>query len=295
MNKADSIIAFASWEERFRLGLDQIVAGAQPDRVLLYYFDEYAEWTAQNRASVRTTCEEAATEYVEQQLGVAAQADNWQKIREGLHSRVDPGTRVTVDLTTMPREIIWSVFWMLDLLGCEIDYAYFRPGSYGEWLSREPQRPRLVYKLSGITRLKARTALVVLAGYDVERTKQLMAFFEPEITLLGLQTLDKDPTNDERMRKQREQAERFPQDGRVECFSLDAYAADHGEGIVGKRIADYLESHNIIMSSLGPKLSAVSLYRLHRTNRATALAYAPSQEFNREYSLGIGEGVFGSL
>lgn len=222
-------------------------------------------------------------------------ADNWQRIRDDLRSRVGPGTQITVDLTTMPREIIWNVFWMLDLLGCKIDYSYFRPAGYGDWLSREPQRPRLIYKLSGITRLKARTALVVLAGYDVDRTKQLMAFFEPEITLLGLQTFDKDPTNDERMRKQREQAERFGQDGRVECFSLDAYAPDCGEEVVGRRIAAYLESHNIIMSSLGPKLSAVSLYRLHRTHRATALAYAPSKEFNQQYSHGIGEGVFGSV
>lgn len=295
MNSSECIITFGSWEDRFRLGFREIVAGTQPNQSLLYYFEESSALTEQNRADARKKCDEAQIECVERKLSVVSPAANWQTIRDDLRSRIGPGKRVTVDLTTMPREIIWSVFWMLDLLECSIHYTYFRPRGYGDWLSREPQRPRLIYKLSGITRLKARTALVILAGYDLDRTKQLIDFFEPEITLLGLQVFDKDPKNDDKMRKQQAQAERCARDRRVECFPVDAYASDCGQEVVRPRITPYLESHNLILSSLGPKLSAVSLYRLHRAHRTTALAYAPSQEFNLDYSHGIGDGVFGSL
>ena len=49
------------------------------------------------------------------------------------------------------------------------------------------------------------------------------------------------------------------------------------------------------MSSLGPKLSAVALYQIHKLHPSTALAYAPSQEYNREYSTGLGETFYGQV
>ena len=49
------------------------------------------------------------------------------------------------------------------------------------------------------------------------------------------------------------------------------------------------------MTSLGPKLSAIALYLLHRKYAGTSLVYAPSNEFNKDYSNGLGEAVTGML
>ena len=49
------------------------------------------------------------------------------------------------------------------------------------------------------------------------------------------------------------------------------------------------------MSSLGPKPSAIALYRLKKKYPQTSLAYTPSNEFNRDYSYGIGEKCTGQL
>jgi len=46
------------------------------------------------------------------------------------------------------------------------------------WLSRDPGKPRFVFKMSGLTKLGQPTALVILTGFDVQRTEQLIRFFE---------------------------------------------------------------------------------------------------------------------
>ena len=51
----------------------------------------------------------------------------------------------------------------------------------------------------------------------------------------------------------------------------------------------------MIMSSLGPKPSAVALYKVCRKIPQVALVYAPSKEFNKEYSYGIGRKIVGKL
>jgi hypothetical protein len=57
----------------------------------------------------------------------------------------------------MPRENIWTLFfWLLDMQKARTQYVYHRALGYGDWLSRDPQRPRLVYKLSGLARLSDR-------------------------------------------------------------------------------------------------------------------------------------------
>lgn len=121
---------------------------------------------------------------------------------------------------------------------------------------------------------------------------QLRTFFEPSHTLLGLQLVDGDSANGERMNEHRE---RFGREKDVEIFELDAYGSDNGEASILKQMKGFVDSHNVVMSSLGPKLSALALYRIQRAHPAVGLAYAPSREFNRGYSSGLAQSFEGEL
>jgi len=193
----------------------------------------------------------------------------------------------------LPRDMIWSVFWHLECRNIRVKYVYHQPQAYDKkWLSRDPGRPRLVYKLSGIARLGEKTTLLLLAGYDVERTNQIIQFFEPSQTLIGLQRSGGDSQNESHMERHRKHFGGMPG---VTLFDIDAYAEDHGEGAIVEQLTKSEFGGNVIMSSLGPKLSAVSLYRVQKTHPEFALAYAPSREFNRAYSHGIGNVFHGDL
>jgi hypothetical protein len=290
MSNPPILVTFASWEERFREGARRLISERGPYKALMYYLDAYSEWTDENRQLFVDVCETNGCQVECHQLQVTNPSHNWQRLRETILKSVSPRSDVIVDLTTMPREIIWLVFWFLDLQQVQVQYVYHRPDSYGEWLSRDPEKPRLVYKMSGFAKLGARTALLVLAGYDVDRTQQLVAFFEPAVLLLGLQKQNRDKVNAERMQRLKE---RFKDDPSTRVFEVDAFSNDHGQSVIESQVAELLKSHNIIMSSLGPKLSAVSMYRICRTYPEIGLAYAPSREFNINYSKGIGEAIEG--
>ena len=121
-------------------------------------------------------------------LSFGSPRDSWKDLRERIEKAVVSDDLITLDISTMPREVIWSVCHMLSQRRALIQYIYNKPNKYGDWLSRDPGRPRLLYRLAGIQNPGRPTALVVQTGYDVERVKQLVRFYEPDKLLLGLQT-----------------------------------------------------------------------------------------------------------
>ena len=293
MTSAPILITYASWEDRFREGSLRLIREHTPQKVLMYFFDGYVDMSKENRKKVAEFCQARRIRLLDRELRVTDKASdsvaNWKTLRDTILENIPEKSEVIVDFSTMPREVIWTLFWLLDLRQTVIHYVYHRPQDYGEWLSRDPQRPRLVYKMSGLSKLGARTVLMVLAGYDVDRVQQLRLFFEPAVTLLGLQEPDRDTARME------QHVKRFGSDSTVKLFKLNAFAKDHGQSAIEVQVEPYIDSHNVIMSSLGPKLSAVSLYRIHQRHPEIGLVYAPAREFNEEYSTGIGEAIKGIL
>lgn len=293
MQACDLLITCASWEERFGIGLAHDLESYRPAGVFMFYLDQYEEWSAEARINVSAMCAERQITLRQRRLNWDQPATNWRALRECLLASDLKATRVVVDLTTMPREVIWAILWLLEYRAASIHYVYHRPQSYNsDWLSRDPGKPRLVYKMGGVARLGARTALVSLAGFDRERTGQLIQHFEPSVTLLGLQHSDGDAQNDARMRAHADYVKQFRS---AETFAVNAYAADHGQAAIERAIEKHLNSHNLILSSLGPKLSAVALYRIHRRFPDVGLAYAPSREYNQAYSAGLQTSYDGAL
>jgi hypothetical protein len=82
---------------------------------------------------------------------------------------------------------------------------------------------------------------------------------------------------------------------RIRSFLVDAYSADHGRSELEAQIRSHIGSANVIMASLGPKITAVALYQIHATHPETTLVYAPSGEYNHSYSMGIGETSYGII
>ena len=78
-------------------------------------------------------------------------------------------------------------------------------------------------------------------------------------------------------------------------FELDAYGGDRGLAAVRKQLDGIGSRFNVIMSSLGPKLTAVALYKLQRVRPEAGLVYAPATEFSATYSFGIGHAFWGEM
>ena len=287
-----TLLAFASWEDRFSLGVLKDLNNHPCDQIVVFFFSTYADRTLDSRDTVRTECHSRDVKYDEIELDPTLPHGNLRVIHAAIN-RFRADAPIVVDISTMPREVIWYIFWISEERPTPLRYCYHSPRTYSDdWLSRDPGRPRLVHKLSGIALPQARTALLVAVGYDIQRVSQLIRFFEPSKLLIALQGDSPFPANDDFMR-------RYVDELRVSdtctTFPIDAFGDDHGYRSFYDKLNGVVDDHNVILSSLGPKLTAISLYLIRRQWPQVGLVYAPASEFNTEYSRGIGKSFQGTL
>jgi len=274
------LITVGSWEERFKLGYRRIIEEHDISDVLLFSFKEYAKCNKDNLEHTREI-----KDYKHVTLSFGDPRDSWFKVVEAI-SEYDHKD-IVFDITTSPRDVIWTVLNLIEEQADEIKCIYNKPEEYGKWLSRNPGKPRIVYKLGGELQLGWPTKLLILPGYDAERVKQLIETFEPVETILGCHGGDSHENQERRVTK--EKIKSCEPD--VRDFEFDAYSKDYGFEKIVSETELLFKGSNVIMASLGPKVTSIPLYVIHKKFLNSSLVYTPSNEFNRYYSKGLGENV----
>ena len=296
MKKCELLITFASWEDRFRLGFERNMDNANFREVLVFYFGSYASRTKENREMVDAVCKRKNIRCNPVKLDIDKPADNWRTVLKNIELILADFNEILIDISTMPRETIWYVLWMLEQNNLKTRYVYHSPKDYGEdWLSRDPRPPRLVYKLSGVAKPSTKTALLVTVGFDPPRAERLIWRYEPAKLLIGVQSSSQFPRNDKMMEVYHDTINKYKKEYDCKIFELDAFIEDRGMAMIQDVLEPLGSSYNIIMSSLGPKLTAITLYTLQRQREEIGLVYAPSNQFNQEYSSGIGNCFEGTV
>jgi hypothetical protein len=292
MANIDAVIAVAGWEERFEEGLRLDLDSYRPSKLLVFVFKEYLADTKRRRADISDFAKARKVEYKE----VAVKRDPiqlWTAVRDTFSEREWSQGSAVVDISTMPREVIWWTFSWLRSSHSEIRYVYYKPRSYAtDWLTRDTDQPRLVYQHSGVSEFGKHTCLLLLSGFDNDRAAQMIQFFEPRLVLVGQQSGTQYDNQVKNAEQSKRLLERTPH---ITFFDVDAYSSDHGLAAIENIISGKLAEFNIVAASLGPKPSAVALYQLYLKHPEIALAYAPSRQFNPKYSAGIGDCVQGVL
>jgi hypothetical protein len=272
------LITFGSWEDRFRLGYKRLIEKHNISKVIVFYFDEYYERSKENVKAAKhiKNCDLVP-------LSISKPAESFSCIIQTL-GKCDT-SNVIFDITTATRDVIWIVLNFIEHTSKNLICVYHQPAGYGDWLSHNPGKPRIVYKLGGELELGWPTKLLVLSGYDIERVRQLIDTFEPDETLLGCHN-GKDYKNKER-RVTKEALN--SSDPSVRDFEFDAYSKDFGYNSININAAPLFQNSNVVIASLGPKISSIPLYMLHKQHSNSALVYTPSNEYSPNYSHGIGE------
>lgn len=279
------IITVASWEQRYISGLEYLFKVLKPKSLIMFYYKEYAELTDENRINTNKLCKENNVKLNQIELSFASPRNSWEITSMKLDSYNWANRKsITLDLSTMPREQIWLLcnYFIKNNLG--IQYAYHKPKQYSnEWLSRDPGRPRFVYKLSGLAKIDKPTTLVILTGFDVERSKQLIRFYEPINIIIGLQKGDQ---YNNIIKNQEIHLKGLDRNKEIIWFEIDGYSINESLSTIEKYVNPLVEESNVILTSLGPKISSLALFKYHKKNKSTSLSYAPSNEYNKDYSSG---------
>ncbi len=280
LNNNCTLITTCSWEERFFGSFSKAVEAYSPTDVILCCYDTRHET---NEQKVIDYCKEKGIGLSQPKPSYSDPKQTFMDVSKAVEQIKG---RVVLDITTTPRELIWMVLDQVQKKSMFIHILYTSPRNYAKWLTKNPQKPRIVYRLGGETILRAPTKLLAITGFDTDRVRQLIGEFEPEEIRLGIQTgkqFENEPCN---QTKARQIAEEFG----ARYFDVDAYSDDCGFADISTVIEEMNPSEsNILMCSLGPKLSSLALFALHRKYPTSSLVYTPSKEYNPDYSKGIGD------
>lgn len=284
------LITYPSWEERSLLGFEKDVESTVFDKVIL--FENARPINSEKIASIKTEiirkCDDINQKYETITLDFDS-SSSWCVLKD-LAATINGDDKVTLDISTMSRNLIWALLFFIKEKVTGVDVIYYQPHKYSnEWLSRDAELPRLLFKHSGIVSIEKQTLLVIITGFDIERTKQLVYFYNPSKVVLLIQKqnrLDEESRNTFELHS--DECRKIGLKADVEA--IDCYDENWGYNVVEKVVSDNLSSYNIIVSSLGPKLSAVSVYRTYLKHPEIALTYIPCKEYNVNYCEGIGSG-----
>ncbi len=292
MTRTDLLVTVASWEPRFILGIERTLEQWLPSLVVVYYVQEYEEATGKARSRLRKLLEGRQIAFGEHPIGFGSPRVTWRLLERHLGPESESRQRhVLIDLTTMPREVIWSALFWLEAANAAVSYVYHLPETYGDsWLTRNPDEPRFMFKLAGELKLGASTCLVAVTGFDLDRCLQAVEFYEPSRILIARQK------GNQFDNESRNSGYTFGSLGTpYELTDIDAYGSDHGFSDLHPSVSQLVKRYNVVLCSFGPKLSAIALYRLQRTHPRSALSYIGSKEYSPEYSSGLSRSIDGTL
>ena len=220
-------------------------------------------------------------------------ANNWRNIEDKITSFIDKEDKISIDITTMSRNIVWSLLYFLKAKVKNVNIVYHKPETYNnDWISREPEQPRLLFKHSGIYDLAKRTTLLLVTGFDEERTKYMLYKYEPQKVYLlvqeGEQFNNKERNNEDIHRLV---CEDFGLNkDNIISKNINSYSIDFGYETIESVIQEEHLS-NIILASFGPKPSAIAAYKCYMQHPEIALCYLPCKDYNLDYCQGIGDSV----
>ena len=117
MKRIDLLITVASWEERCVLGIQDDLRRYKPVRVMTYFVDSYAKRTESARTEINALCAKSGARLDVRELSAGNPSIGWTVLKETLSGLRGSRSQVLVDLTTMPRDIIWMVLWFLNYAG----------------------------------------------------------------------------------------------------------------------------------------------------------------------------------
>lgn len=192
----------------------------------------------------------------------------------------------TIDITSFNREVLLTSVALLrvGVIRSRIKVIYVSPHSHGQWLSRGFRGIRNVMGLSGIQSPSKQSLLVVLSGFEPDRTIRIIEEHEPRLVLLGL---GDPPTNQEFLLRNREEMKLVLARQDVKEFEFPTASIQECLDVLQKLLKNYLQDYNIILAPMSTKLSTIAAFLVAECHPEVQITYALPGEYNtKDYSTG---------
>ena len=287
--KIDIFISSSSFEDRCFIIAD-LVKDLQPKKNVFFFNGNEDELIISN--SEKLCAERSNSNRIE--LNSNNPVDNYVKIDEFLSeiSRSFNNPNVLIDITTFTHETLLVLVKLVQLknpLFGDVYIAYVGAKEYStnsldneeKWLSKGIDQIRTVLGYSGFTNPTHKNHLIILFGFESERTKRIIEEYEYENITLGFggnfimeNHLKINYERHAKLLKEYPNARKF-------TFSLTD-PVDAKNDILNYLSAQELKNLNTVIAPLNNKISTVGAALAAMSNERIQLAYAKPLIYNTE-------------
>lgn len=213
-----------------------------------------------------------------------------------LASQIDPRSRknVVIDITTFTREVMLILIKILSLdefrKAFSVKLVYTPAESYpNEWLTKGIRQIRSVFGYSGMTSPSKKLLLVILNGFETERTEEIIDAFESDMIILGK------PSVSESINKELGSIASNKFDyiqNKYESITLDNFEfsckdVHKTKEVLNGLVDKYQDDYNIVISPLNNKISTLGAALVSLDNEVVKICYASANQYNiNNYSKG---------
>ncbi len=270
-------ITFASWEERFSKSFQQDTLQNNFSKIILLRFTDGHHLNEQN-----TIIENIKTLNIKVEL-IDLTFNNdiliWKLFKNKLLNINNFGD-ILINISTMPRNVIYYLLHFLDSLKINYTSIYYKALTHSSKLTENPLKPSLILQHSGIFDLEKPTLLIACVGYDEKRVFQLYNYFEPKEVILLME---------------QEHKSKVDLNTKFDFSLISNHIVDEISSFESNNIYHKLESiyqdkkpnFNILLCSLGPKLSTLEFFKFQKAHEECGLIYIGSRDYCKNYSSGI--------
>lgn len=204
----------------------------------------------------------------------------------------DKKINVVIDVTTFTREVLLILFKAINQESfvslSNINLVYTPAENYPcEWLTKGVRYIRSIFGYSGMILPSRKLMLVILNGFENERTEEIINSFEPNAILLGKPSLE-DSINGNLGKRGLEKFEQIKNkhlSSIVEEFEFSCVEIDKTMSTIEELINKYGEEYNIVLSPLNNKVSTIAVAFVALKNENIQVCYASANQYNiNEYS-----------
>ena len=275
----NTYITFTSWEERFLKSFEKDTSENNFEKIILLSFDNAHHKEKQQVFINEIQVSKPSVEII--YLTFSDDIKIWKQLKNELFTNESNNFgKVLLNISTMPRNIIYYLLHFLDLKNIQYTSIYYKALVHSERLTENPLKPSLILQHSGIFELEKPTLLTACVGYDEKRVFQLYNHFEPKEVILLMETEHKSKVN---------------LDTKFDFSLIPNHIVEDISSFIPHDIYKKLEiiynqkasSYNILLCSLGPKLSTMEFFKFQKVHIECGLIYIGSKDYCKDYSSGI--------
>ncbi len=198
-----------------------------------------------------------------------------------------------VDVTTFTHETLLILYRVLKAKGVpsrNITYLYNNANNYSinendadkKWLSVGNKEIRSVLGYSGFMSPLKKNALIVLVGFEPERTRKLIETYEPSMVSLGVgidHCTDDESSIELNRKRHRQLVEELEN---AEIFEFSVNNPESAKLILKEQYNKFYADYNIVVAPMNNKVSTLGVASFACENPEIQLCYIPALYYNSE-------------